>query len=144
MTVFVDTNVLVYGRDASEPTKGPAARTWMDWLWRTRSGRVSVQVLNEYYVTLTRKLKPGLPLALARADIVDLWAWRPQPIDTELMHVAWAVQDRFGLSFWDSLVVAAAKAAACEHLLTEDLQDGQDLDGVRVLNPFTHGPDVLS
>jgi predicted nucleic acid-binding protein len=75
--VFVDTNVFVYARDLTEPDKQEAARGWIDHLWDTGMGRVSVQVLNELYVTLTRKLDPGLPASEARADVIDLATWRP-------------------------------------------------------------------
>lgn len=136
MPVFVDTNVLVYARDASEPQKQPRAAEWVEHLWRVREGRVSVQVLEEYYVTVTRKLKPGLPPEQARSDVRDLSAWRPVAVDPALVEAAWSIEDRFGLSFWDALVVAAARAAGCGHLLTEDLQHGSDIDGVLVVDPF--------
>ena len=141
MTAFVDTNVLVYARDASESEKQPIAREWIERLWRTRQGRLSVQVLNEYYVTVTRKLNPGMCGEDAIADIRDLMSWNPMPVDTTLMNRAWTVESRFGLQYWDALIVASAQQAGCRHLLTEDLQDGQDLDGVLVLNPFTNRPD---
>lgn len=141
--MFVDTNVLVYARDASELEKQPVAREWIDRLWRTRQGRLSVQVLNEYYVTVTRKLHPGMSRGDAQADIRDLVSWDPMPVDAALLNHAWEVENRFGLQFWDALIVASAQQAGCRHLLTEDLQDGQDLDGVLVVSPFTHMPDRL-
>jgi predicted nucleic acid-binding protein len=101
-------------------------------------------VLNEMYVTLTRKLEPGLPAADARADVVDLSSWGPLAINAELIAAAWTVEDRFGLSYWDSLVVAAAQVVGASHLLTEDLQDGQDFDGVVVIDPFRLEPQDLS
>ena len=91
-----------------------------------------IQVLQEYYVTVTRKLRPGLPKDAARADVQDLSAWCPAAIDVEDLEVAWSIEDRLGLSFWDSLIVAAAHVAGCEVILTEDLQHEMDLDGVRV------------
>src|SRR5712692_5673330 len=69
--VFVDTNVLVYARDSSERTKHPRARAWLEMLWRERTGRLSTQVLHEYYVTVTRNLKPGLRADEAREDVRD-------------------------------------------------------------------------
>jgi predicted nucleic acid-binding protein len=134
--VFVDTNVLVHARDASEPDKQPQAAAWVEYLWRTRSARLSFQVLQEYYATTTRKLKPGLSPEQARADVRDLLAWRPVPIGAELLEGGWTVEDRFGLSCRDALVVAAAKVAGCGYLLTEDLQHGARFDGVRVVDPF--------
>jgi predicted nucleic acid-binding protein len=138
--IFVDSNVLVYARDGGEVEKQPVAAAWLEAIWRSRRGRVSMQVLQEFYVTTTVKLKPGLPVADARREVEELSAWDPVVADTELLRSAWLVQDRYGLSFWDSLVVAAAQQAGCDVLLTEDLQDGQDLDGVRVVNPFRHSP----
>lgn len=143
MTVFADTNLLVYARDASEPEKQPLALAWMRALWESRSGRVSVQVLEEYYVTVTAKLEPGLSREEARSDVRDLGAWRPVSLDEELLVSAFDAEDRYGFSFWDVLIVAAAKRAGCRHLLTEDLQDGQDLDGLLVVDPFRHRPDAV-
>ena len=136
MPVFVDTNVLVYARDASEPEKQPQAAAWVEHLWRTRTARLSFQVLQEYYATTTRKLRPGLPPEQARADVRDLVAWRPVPVGTQLLEAGWTVEDRFGLSCWDALIVAAARIAGCEYLLTEDLQHGAEFDGLQVVDPF--------
>lgn len=115
----------------------------MDALWELRRGRISHQVLNEYYVTVTRKLRPGLPAELARADVRDLMAWRPIGIDGALVEDAWWLEDRFALSWWDALVVAAGRALGCRYLLTEDLQAGQDLDGIVVVDPFATRPEQL-
>jgi predicted nucleic acid-binding protein len=97
---------------------------------------VSFQVLQEYYATTTRKLEPGLSPEQARADVRDLLAWRPVPVGAELLEAGWWVEDRFGLSCWDALIVAAAPVAGCEYLLTEDLQHGAELEGLLVVNPF--------
>jgi predicted nucleic acid-binding protein len=140
LTTFVDTNVFVYARDSGQTSKQPIARHWLDHLWMSGTGRLSVQVLNEYYVTVTRKLSKVLPVDAARADVSDLRAWKPVPVSAALISAAWDVEDRFGLSFWDSLIVAAARQARCRRLLSEDLQDGQDFDGVIVVSPFTHHP----
>lgn len=136
MPVFVDTNVLVYARDRADERKQARALSWMRHLWETGEGRLSVQVLQEFYVTTTRKLSPGLSPDEARADVEDLSAWRPIQIDTDAIRAAWSIEDRFGLSFWDALIVAAAHVAACDVLLSEDLRHGLDLDGVRVVDPF--------
>jgi predicted nucleic acid-binding protein len=138
--VFVDTNVLVYARDPSSGEKHARAREWLADLWLKRRGRVSFQVLNEYYVVVTAKLKPAVKPADARDDVLDLLAWQPQTVDGDLLDSAWGMQDRFGLSFWDSLIVAAAHASGSRYLLTEDLQHGQDLNGVVVMNPFQARP----
>jgi len=138
--VFVDTNVLIYARDAAAGEKQSRAVRWMGHLWRAETGRVSVQVLQEYYVTVTRKLNPGLPEEEARKDVRDLMTWRPQAVGDAVLEGAWMIEDRFGLSFWDALIVAAAQVAGCRYLLTEDLQHGQELDGVVVQSPFLVDP----
>jgi predicted nucleic acid-binding protein len=134
--VFVDTNILVYARDTADQAKHASASEWIAHLWETGQGRLSLQVLHEYYVTTTHKLRPGLAPADARADVTDLTAWGPVALDGPLLDAAWSIEDRFSLSFWDSLIVAAARVARCEILLTEDLQHGADLDGVQVVDPF--------
>jgi predicted nucleic acid-binding protein len=142
--LFVDTNVLVYQLDTREPDKQARARAWMENLWATHSGRISFQVLQELYVTLTAKLVPGLDREASRKIVRALWAWQPVQADERLFAGAWTVQDRFGLSWWDALIVAAARVADCSHLLTEDLQHGQDLDGLRVIDPFQVSPGDLA
>jgi predicted nucleic acid-binding protein len=142
--VFVDTNVLVYARDTADPVKQARASEWVAALWEGGEGRVSVQVLQEYYVTTTRKLHPGLEPEDARADVLDLAAWSPVVADTQMIASAWSIEDRFGLSFWDSLIVAAAQVARCDVVLTEDLQHGMDLDGVRIADPFQIEPADLA
>src|SRR6266498_1883784 len=110
---------------------------------RAQTARLSFQVLQEYYAATTRKLKPGLSPEAARADVRDLLAWRPVPVGAEVLESSWLIEDRFGLSCWDALIVAAARIAGCEHLLTEDLQHGSDMDGLRVVNPFRTPPGSL-
>lgn len=144
MPVFVDTNVLVYTRDASNAGKRATAAAWMEHLWTSAGGRLSVQVLQEYYVTMTGKLDPGLPAEEARQDVRDLAAWRPIRIDEAIVEAAWRIEDRYRFSFWDSLIVAAAQAAGCEAVLTEDLQHGLDIDGLRIADPFRTAVGSLS
>ena len=140
---FVDTNLLVYSRDASEGEKQPKAMQWMSYLWQHRTGRLSYQVLQEFYVTVTHKLNPGLPIEMARSDVRLLMSWRPISASTAVLERAWALQDRYHLSWWDALIVAAAQTAGCRYLLTEDLQENQELDDVVVVNPFTTDPEAL-
>jgi predicted nucleic acid-binding protein len=81
--------------------------------------------------------------AQARAEVRDLLAWRPVATDSLLLEDGWRIQDRYRISFWDALIVAAAKSASCRYLLTEDLQADQELDAVIVVNPFLRGPAEL-
>ena len=142
---FVDTNVLVSARDVCEPATQPAAERWLRVLRATRSGRVSSQVLNQYYSVVTEKLRPGIGRDEARADVRNLMAWAPVPTDGAVVEGACTVQDRYGLSWWDALVASAAQVAGCAWLLTEDLQHGEVLDGVTVVDPFRTEPeDILA
>jgi predicted nucleic acid-binding protein len=138
--VFVDTNVLVYAKDPADTRKQERAAAWIDHLWNTGTGRLSLQVLQELYVTLTRKRRPNVEPEEARADIRDLMAWRPVTIGPLVLERAWSVEQRYGISFWDALIVAAAGSANCETLLTEDLQHGAVLEGVRAVSPFREPP----
>lgn len=135
--IFVDTNVFLYARDASEPARQPVAAAWLAELWQQRTGRTSIQVLCEYYVNVTRKLRPGVPPEEAWDDVRALMAWRPQAMDTAVIECGHDIERRYQLSWWDSLVVAAAQLQGCALLLSEDLQDGMVLGGVTVRNPFT-------
>jgi predicted nucleic acid-binding protein len=139
--VFVDSNVFLYAFDDADLRKQRAARNWREALWKNRLGRVSFQVLGEFYVNAIR-LRPAA-LDDARAEIRDLLAWRPVVTDAALLERGWKLQDRYRLSYWDSLIVAASKTASCAYLLTEDLQTGQNLDGVEVVNPFLRDPSML-
>jgi predicted nucleic acid-binding protein len=139
--VFVDTNVFLYALDEADGEKQQLARNWRSALWTSRLGRVSFQVLGEFYVNALR-LRPAA-VDEARAEVRDLLAWNPVVADAALLERGWKLQDRYRLSYWDALIVAAAKAASCGYLLTEDLRAGQKLDGVEVVNPFQRVPDSL-
>jgi predicted nucleic acid-binding protein len=139
--VFVDTNVLLYALDTGAPEKQRAAAAWRAELWRTRRGRISYQVLQEFYAQAIRK--DPKRAELAQAEVRDLFAWEPLAVDAAVIEAAWGLQERFSLSFWDALIVAAAHALDCHFLLTEDLSHGQDLDGVRVVSPFLVSPSEL-
>ena len=138
---FVDTNVLFYWLDLSSGSKRESASLWLAHLWTSRSGRLSYQVLQEFFDATTRR-RPEIREQV-QTEIRRLLAWRPIPVNGLLLDRAWKIQDRYQLSFWDSLIIAAAHAASCRWLLTEDLQNGQSIDGVTVVNPFRTTPDQL-
>ena len=143
--VFVDTNVFVYTRDSANTDKQKAAEDWIRTLWRRACGATSIQVLNEYYVTVTSKLAPGLSTDEAWADVFDLLSWEPRPIDRTLIELAQHIYRRWQLSWWDCLIVAAAQLEACDYLISEDLGDEVTFGETTVLNPFTHTTrDVLN
>lgn len=138
--VFVDTHVLVYRFDTTEPDKQARCEAWLKLLWNEGTGRLSVQVLQELYATLTRKLTHVMEVSEAQSVTRALFAWNPVVIDQTIVESAWSNQQRFSLSWWDALIVAAAQSAGCSQLLTEDLNHDQDLDGVRVVNPHCVPP----
>ena len=142
--VFVDTNVLVYARDNSEPEKQQKAMAWMTHLWASQAGRLSFQILHEFYSTVTQKLHPGMDLQSARNDVQSLFAWHPTYVGADTIQGAWSIQDRFKLSWWDFLVVSVAQIADCRYFLTEDFQENQVLGNVRVIDPFLHSPELLN
>jgi predicted nucleic acid-binding protein len=141
--IFVDTNVLVYSRDFGEARKQRRALDWLTHLWVTHDGCLSFQVLEEYYSVVTRKLRPPMAQREAREDVAAFLAWRPAVIDDSLLMRAWDLEDRTSVSFWDALIIAAAQAQECTVLLTEDLSDGQDIGGVKVVDPFRTSPKEL-
>ncbi len=135
-TIFVDTNILAYAHDRSETRKQPIAQAVLDRLWRQRTGTLSTQVLQEFYVVATRKFDPPLRRAAAR-EIVALYShWPTVQVDVALILAASELEERHTLSFWDALVVEAARRAGATRLLTEDLQAGRQLDGITIHNPF--------
>lgn len=142
-TVFVDTNVLVYADDARDPGKQQRCQDWLKALWASRKGRLSTQVLNEYYVAATRKLPKPLTQGDARAKVRRMQLWQPWSIDHQTVETAWAVEARYGFSYWDALIVASASHAGCGWLLTEDLQHRQQIGAVTVVNPFQAEPSEL-
>lgn len=94
-----------------------------------------MQVLNEFYANLVR-INGSQFSARARAEIRHLMAWHPCPIDATLLETAWSIADEASVSHWDALIVAAAIHQDCETVLSEDLQHGQIIEGVRIVNPF--------
>lgn len=134
--VFVDTNVLVYYRDASEPDKQTRAADWLKALWDRRAGQVSIQVLNEFYVTTTCKLTPGLSREDAWDDVQSLMLWKPLSLNETMVRAARDIEESFAISWWDALIVGGALESGSDILLTEDLQDGQSIGSVTVCNPF--------
>ena len=136
--VFVDSNVLIYARDDGMPSKQARAVEWLAHLWREGLGRTSTQVLSEFYVNVTGKIANRVTPDEAWQEVNTFFAWRPQPIDPALLARAREIERRWRLSWWDSLIVAAAQLQGCSILLTEDLQNGAVFDGLTVRSPFTH------
>lgn len=136
--VFVDTNVLLAADDAFDATRQARVRTWLQALWQRRAGRVSTQVLNAYYVGATQHF--AMPQGDARAKLRRYQLWQPWQIDHQTVETAWGVEARFGLQYWDALIVAAAAQSGATHVLSLDLQHGQQIDGVTILSPLQATP----
>jgi predicted nucleic acid-binding protein len=133
---FVDANILVYAFDSSAGRKQRAAQALLERLWESNTGCVSVQVLQEFFVTVTKKVAKPLPVEDAKARIRELAAWRvfaPKPDD---VLAAIDLHSQANIGFWDAMIVLAAAESECDVLWTEDLNDGQLLRGVQIRNPF--------
>lgn len=134
MRTFFDTNILVYADDVAAGAKRERALALLEEHVRAGTAVLSTQVLQEFYVIATRKL--GVPPALARNKVALFGRLDLVEVDLELILGAIDVQRLHQLSFWDALIVRAATVAGCSVLLSEDLQDGQLIDGLRVVNPL--------
>jgi predicted nucleic acid-binding protein len=139
-TTFLDTNVLVYLFDHDQPAKAEKAR---DILEHAKPGSLalSAQVLGEFYVVVTRKLRRPLDPAKAAEALDWLGLLRVVSLDTGLVKAAVRIGRSAQLSYWDALIVAAAAAGGCRRLLSEDLNSGQLIESVRVENPFAEDLD---
>lgn len=136
-SVFVDTNVLIYAHDADAGPKHEVAAASIRELWSSRRGVLSTQVLQEFYVNVTRKIASPLPRAEAREVITTYGVWPMIEVNVADVVRASEIEERYQLSFWDGLIVAAAEKGGAEILLTEDLSQGQRFGGVVVKNPFS-------
>lgn len=137
---FVDTNILLYAHDRDAGQKGEIAAACLRELWDTEQGVLSVQVLQEFFVNVTRKISVPLPTPVAREvlRIYRPWVQRETTVDTVLR--ATDLMEFAQISFWDALIVAAAEEAGAQMLLSEDLNDGQTIAGVKIVNPFVPTP----
>ena len=134
---FVDTNVLVYAFDKGGSPKAPVAKRLINELMEEDRLRLSTQVLQELFVTLTRKVSQRCSSQEALAVLDDLTAWPLMAIDYGSIRAAVDLADKAMLSFWDALVVVAASRMGATVLYTEDLNAGQEILGVRINNPFS-------
>ena len=133
---FVDANVLVYAFDSSAGRKQQTAQALLERLWESNTGCVSVQVLQEFFVTVTKKVAKPVPVEDATARIREFASWRVFAPTSEDVLGAIAVHTQAKIAFWDAMIVLAAAESGCDVLWTEDLADGQTLRGVRIRNPF--------
>lgn len=133
---FVDSNVLIYAYDAGAGEKTAAARALVRELRESQRGCVSIQVLQEFFVTVTRKAPQRLDTRTAAAALDAFSTWTTHSPDARDVLAAIEVHDRAGIAFWDAMIVRSASVLGCAVLYTEDLNPGQSYDGVLVANPF--------
>lgn len=133
---FVDTNILVYAHDVSAGQKHKTARELIERLWDTGNGCLSVQVLQEFYVTVTRKVARPLSMEAAEEIIRDLGFWHVHSPSPEDILGAISIQRHYQVSFWDAMVIHSAQCLACSIIWSEDLSNGQEYEMAKVINPF--------
>jgi predicted nucleic acid-binding protein len=133
---FVDTNILLYAHDRDAGDKHERARQLLITLWHANSGCLSTQVLQEFFVNVTRKIPQPLSTAMAREVMHTYLPWIRVATDGQMAIRASEIADTWQTSFWDGMIIAAAERAGAAELLTEDLQSGQHIAGVLVMNPF--------
>ncbi len=133
--VFVDTNILVYAHDLDAGHKRQIAIEVLRQLASERSGVLSMQVLQEFYITATRKLAAKLPRSEARGVVEDFALWCVETSPAEIKE-AFRIEDEARIGFWDALIVAAALKSGASTILSEDLNPGQHIAGIEIENPF--------
>ncbi len=136
---FVDANVLIYGHDVDSKSKHATAKNILRELWTERTGVLSMQVLQEFYVNVTRKIRSPLPRDSARLVVTSYSIWCMEITPAEL-SLAFRIEDESRIGFWDALIVAAAVKSGATRLLSEDLNPGQKIAGLRIENPFAAVP----
>jgi len=134
--IFVDTNILVYSHDVDAEQKHQIAQNTLLELWKNRNGVLSVQVLQEFYVTMTRKVLHPIPPNSVKNIIRDYFSWHIEINDLNSILIASRIGEDYKISFWYALIVAAALKAKADKILTEDLQAGQIIEGIPIENPF--------
>jgi len=133
---FVDTNILVYAHDLDAGNKNEVARGIVSELWESRLGVLSTQVLQEFYVTLTRKIPAPLAKSNVRGIVKSYFNWDVVLNDARIILQASEIEETYRLSFWDALIVSAAFSRNAATILTEDLNHGQYVEGIMIINPF--------
>ncbi len=132
---FIDTNVLIYAHDVDAGAKHEIAKTVLRDLWSERTGVLSVQVLQEFYVNVTRKIASPLSKDLARLVVNSYGIWCAETTPTEIAS-AFRIEDESRISFWDALIVSSASKNGATRILSEDLNAGQRIAGILIENPF--------
>jgi predicted nucleic acid-binding protein len=133
---FVDTNILVYAHDLDAGRKHKIAKDLITEIWESQSGVISTQVLQELYVTLTRKIPAPLKRTKVRRILNNYLTWDVAVNDGSTILQASEIEEAYNISFWDALIISAAYTKNAARILTEDLNEGQQIEGIMIVNPF--------
>ncbi len=134
--VFVDSNILIYAHDADAGPKRDRAVERLRQLWESGTGRLSVQVLQEFYVNVTRKLSTPVSRSTAREVVSSYAAWVKEPTTPDTVIRAIDIAEMAQIMFWDALIVASAEEAQATQIYSEDLNAGQTIAGIKIVNPL--------
>lgn len=134
---FVDTNILIYAHDVDAKSKHDVAKRVLRELWDQRTGLLSMQVLQEFYVNVTRKIASPLPKDVARLVVSSYSIWCVETTPAEIA-AAFRIEAESRIGFWDALIVSSAAKSGATRILSEDLNAAQTTSGVLVENPFAH------
>ena len=134
--VFVDSNILIYAHDIDAGIKQQRAEQRLRELWASGNGRLSTQVLQEFFVNVTRKLATPVAKATAREVVATYGTWIQEPTTADTIVRAADLIELAQISFWDALIVAAAEQCGARHLWSEDLSAGRKIAGITVINPL--------
>lgn len=140
---FIDTNVLLYAKDRTSPSKLKAARQWLSALLDKNVAILSAQSLREYYVNALRQDRSAGAVSALRAYMAALDEVVPDELRTDHLALAWELQDRHRVSFWDALLLASALVSGCTIFLSEDMNGGQKIEKLTIVNPFTTAPEAV-
>jgi predicted nucleic acid-binding protein len=132
---FVDANILIYAHDTDAKSKHEVAKNVLTELWTKRTGVLSMQVLQEFYVNVTRKIAHPLPKNAARMVVSSYAIWCVETTPAEISS-AFRIEDESRIGFWDALIIASAVKSGANRIFSEDLNAGQMVAGVLIENPF--------
>jgi len=133
---FVDTNVLMYGHDRTAGRKYTIGAALLEELWATGAGVISIQVLQEFYVNITEKIRVPIPKARAAIYVERYFLWPVVSPAPSTVLRALEIERRYQISFWDAMILSAALQAGVRKLVSEDLNAGHTIEGIRIENPF--------
>lgn len=133
---FLDANIVVYAHDQSAGDKQKIAQELIRSLWESRNGCLSIQVLQEFYVTVTQKVPIPMETEMAARVIEDLSFWRVHEPGSKDVLEAITLQQRYDISFWEAMILQSAIQSGCQVIWSEDLASNRSYEGIRLVNPF--------